>query len=170
VRRRPGARLCSNACKGISQRNSATIICETCEAPFDVQIYRVGEARFCSAPCRREGLKVVVTDEEIARRFWANVDKRGADECWPWKQRVAGPGYGILRIGRSWVETAHRISWRLHFGDIPDLPAAGHHGTCVLHRCDNRACCNPGHLFIGTQGDNVDDMLAKGRHWSQKAA
>jgi hypothetical protein len=56
---------------------------------------------------------------------------------------------------------AHRVAWELTHGPIPD--GEGHHGTVVMHTCDNRLCCNPAHLRLGTQADNVRDMDAKGR-------
>lgn len=59
------------------------------------------------------------------------------------------------------VVKAYRISWELANGAIP--AGAGYHGTCVCHRCDNPRCVNPGHLFLGTHRQNMDDMLAKGR-------
>lgn len=66
-------------------------------------------------------------------------------------------GYGqILDAGRKYV-LAHRLAYELYVGTIP-------HGKLVLHRCDVRVCCNPAHLFLGTQAENMDDMCRKGRH------
>lgn len=89
-------------------------------------------------------------------RFWAKVDKTG--ECWVWTASKRTNGYGqIGSTGGRWRPLqAHRVSWVLHFGPIPD-------GLWVLHRCDNRPCVRPDHLFLGTVTDNNRDMVAKGR-------
>lgn len=92
----------------------------------------------------------------LSGRFWGKVDKSG--ECWVWVAGKSSQGYGQIAAGRrgSKMLKAHRVSWELHFGEIPD-------GVCVLHKCDNPACVRPGHLFLGTQQDNVTDMMQKGR-------
>lgn len=76
--------------------------------------------------------------------------------CWLWIGAVAGHGrYGSL-LSEGRLERAHRVSWELHFGPIPD-------GMNVCHRCDVGLCVNPAHLFLGTQRENVLDMISKGR-------
>lgn len=96
----------------------------------------------------------------IAERFWPKVFVRGEDDCWPWAAARGGKrdGYGIIGAGgdEGRPRYAHRVSWEIHFGAIP----AGMH---VLHRCDFGLCVNPRHLFLGTNRDNVNDMVAKGR-------
>lgn len=87
---------------------------------------------------------------------WKRIDKRGPDECWPWQAALNAYGYGVLRMEGK-VVMATRAVWRETHGPIPD-------GMCLCHTCDNRACCNPAHLWLGTRGDNLRDMCAKGRH------
>jgi len=94
--------------------------------------------------------------------FWKNV--RRNEGCWEWLASVGGPGYGqfwAVVDGRRKLLTAHRVSFELHHRKLAP-------GECVLHRCDNRRCCNPDHLTVGTRADNNADMRAKGR--GQKGA
>lgn len=113
-----------------------------------------------------------VMDPEARRvmredRFWSRVEKRGPDECWNWKHMRNRSGYGIFRLwgkaDRSKTLTCHRFAYQLAHGGIPKSEAAGFHGTVIAHKCDNRLCCNPAHLFATTQKGNLDDCLAKGR-------
>lgn len=77
------------------------------------------------------------------------------DDCWEWLHGRLPKGYGKIRVnGRDWL--AHRLIWTITRGQIPQ-------GMEILHKCDNPSCCNPNHLFLGTQQDNVNDMFAKGR-------
>lgn len=100
------------------------------------------------------------TPEESVRKFWTKIDQRGPDECWPWTGRLIPQGYGAAWFcGRP--ARAHRIAYELVRGPIP--PGEGYHGTVVRHRCDNRPCCNPAHLELGTQADNVRDAIERGR-------
>lgn len=89
--------------------------------------------------------------------FTRRVVVDDSTECWNWIGSVNSWGYGRTITSQSTERASHRISWVLHFGEIPD-------GQCVLHRCDNPRCCNPTHLFLGTVRDNVRDMVAKGRN------
>lgn len=92
-------------------------------------------------------------------RFWKYVNK--TDSCWEWIGARRRDGYGRIRVG-NFFEAAHRFSWELVYGDIPS-------DLCVLHRCDVRFCVNPDHLFLGTNRDNIDDMVKKGR-WNCNGA
>lgn len=93
-------------------------------------------------------------------RFWRKVNKSGPvaspaiGPCWVWTAFTNPKGYG--KFTRSQQQLAHRMSWVFHFGAIPET-------TCVLHRCDNPPCIRPDHLFLGTNQDNADDKMSKGR-------
>ena len=91
-------------------------------------------------------------------RFWNKVkfpDYIGTDECWEWQAYRTKNGYGGVWL-RGEMTRAHRFSYEISVGTIPL-------GLCVLHRCDNRLCVNPAHLFLGTKTDNARDMCQKGR-------
>ncbi|UOF77959.1 endonuclease [Caudoviricetes sp.] len=88
------------------------------------------------------------------QRFWAKVQV--TDTCWLWLASTRGAGYGQFWTGER-LEDAHRYSYRMHKGAIPQ-------GQVVMHSCDNRLCVNPDHLSLGTQKDNLLDMYAKGRN------
>lgn len=92
----------------------------------------------------------------IEERFWKKVEISGPDDVWPWRGSLHGSGYG-----RFWVDgtivLAHRVAYELTYGPIPE-------GMVVCHTSDVPADCNPRHLFIGTQVDNVKDCKSKGRN------
>lgn len=98
---------------------------------------------------------LILTPKMVAR-FWSYVQRSATDECWPWLRTRTSNGYGRLTLrNQGWL--AHRVAWTLTNGAIPK-------GVCVLHRCDNRLCCNPAHHFLGSYADNNADMRQKRRH------
>ena len=82
-------------------------------------------------------------------RFWKKVDIKSGDECWDWKAGTFAQGYGCFYNGII-GEKAHRQSWIYTHGPIPD-------NGLILHKCDNRLCVNPNHLYLGNRSDNQRD-------------
>lgn len=126
-------------------------------------------ARFCSKRCSntataaKGGVEKRFKVEErivpLAERFWRFVVKSSDPaKCWGWAGATNEAGYGQIQRGARGEGrvSAHRLSWELHNGSIPE-------GIDVLHRCDNPPCSRPACLFLGTNLDNIHDRMAKGR-------
>lgn len=88
-------------------------------------------------------------------RFWSYVEIKGLFDCWEWKAGQADGGYGLFWVNGKQI-TAHRFSYQLYYGEIPK-------GKQVNHKCNNRPCCNPFHLYAGTHQDNANDMMKANR-------
>lgn len=108
---------------------------------------------FCSNKCHGLAQRV-----PISKRFWSKVLK--SDGCWEWQSGISAEGYGFIQDsvvdGKQRRFLAHRVSWELTHGPIPD-------GLWVLHHCDNRKCVRPDHLFLGNHVANMADARKKSR-------
>jgi len=93
--------------------------------------------------------------EEVVKKFWSYVDKRGEDECWEYQRYCDKKGYGRFCVDKDHHYKAHWFSYLLANGKLPD--------SLCCHTCDNPPCCNPKHLWDGTNKQNMEDMVAKGR-------
>jgi len=96
-----------------------------------------------------------MTDLSRWQSLWANIDVREPNECWMWRNPHKR-GYVRIRWGDGPMQAAHRLAYEAAYGIAPGP-------LLVCHHCDNPGCCNPAHLFLGTQDDNLKDMASKGR-------
>lgn len=115
-----------------------------------------------------EAIANPVKRASLERRMAAKVARGSPEECWNWTARATCcGGYGAINAGRGPKLRAHRVAWALAGGTLPG-------GAVICHRCDNPKCCNPAHMFLGTQAENAADMREKGRgvspptHWGER--
>lgn len=101
------------------------------------------------------GQEVVNINSKIQLRFWDNLNKEDSEICWNWMGYRNRVGYGQIKVGGKNLR-AHRVAYAIANGHVPA-------SLDVLHSCDNPPCCNPNHLWLGTDLDNVADKVAKGR-------
>ena len=146
--------------------------CEVCKKTYNFRVSKNRQnSRFCSNICKNQRVGTWVkgnplgfkwktaTEEEKFKRLKDSFNKlvtRNNIGCWDWKASLR-KGYGRLNYqSKDKTIPAHVASWMIYRGKIPK-------GMCVLHKCDNRSCTNPDHLFLGTNYENVRDMVYKNR-------
>lgn len=91
----------------------------------------------------------------VRERFYSKIEIIPFHDCWEWVGAASSDGYGVIRINGKNIRS-HRFSYKEFIGYIPKE-------ICVCHKCDNHKCVNPKHLFLGTNKDNMQDMVKKGR-------
>lgn len=145
------SRECSSSFVPRRPHVNKNLICPVCGKKFHRRpAWLKAKSHFCSSKCYGDHKRI-----PAEKRFWKHVNKLSKDECWEFIPHKPGK-YGSFSINSKHI-SAHRFSYELHNGPIPDE-------LWVLHKCDNPPCVNPNHLFLGTHQDNVDDMVKKGRN------
>jgi hypothetical protein len=111
--------------------------------------------KYCGWDCAQAAK--AFSPEKAREQFWTKVDKNGPDGCWLWIGAKHKRGYGACGAKAYGDCRAHRVAWRYLRGEIPDDKE-------LCHRCDNKLCVNPDHIFLGTHHENMLDAKAKKRH------
>jgi hypothetical protein len=151
---------CSIKCHGIriSKLKRKKSVCRQCNMEFE---FKKGEKvkYYCNIKCY--GISQRLNDDQKFEKMKSDFERyviKNNDGCWGWSGTLTNKGYGQIRMGSLKPNRidAHRASWLIHNGSIAD-------GLFVCHVCDVRTCTAPNHLFLGTQKDNIRDMLKKGR-------
>lgn len=134
-------------------RNHPDKNCEHCGRQMDRKHAHFPTARFCSNKCRGEGQSY--TPEQAEAIFWSRVNKDTPTGCWEYTGARDKWGYGDIQYLKKHVQ-AHRLAWRLLKGEPGELD--------VLHKCHRPPCCNPDHLYLGDDYDNIRDKVEAKRH------
>ena len=168
--KKPGeapAKFCSNACRVVKEHHGKTI-CETCGIEFNWYRRDGRKPRICSHKCRSGIVKTWmsphgfswknISQEQMEKQLRICFDERveKTEDCWIWTGSKISRGYGSFHSdGTNKRISAHRLSWTIHNGKIPE-------GLVVRHKCNNPICVNPDHLELGTLKDNSADRIAAG--------
>ena len=160
-RHRTTAQYCSRGCAYTGHALNAQVMkqCYTCGKRCTRKKSTIRESKryCCSHACQRKAGKY-----HLSERFWPLVDQRGIEACWPWLGARNAAGYGVFALQRGKNRPAHVIAWELTYGPFPQ----GKQGN---HTCDTYGCCNPHHIYPGTQAENLEDTRWAQRHAGRPA-